>query len=84
VDLKKLRTTIEGIFRTKKDGTKVSVYFDPSNLQIKELNLEDKKRKNALERKISVKSPVSSEINSKKFKAKPLPQTQIKENKENK
>jgi len=52
VNVKKLRIMIEGIFRTKKDGTKVSVYFNPSNLQIKELNLEDQKRKKALERKI--------------------------------
>tara|TARA_Y100000310_G_C20670727_1_gene810116 strand:+ start:373 stop:831 length:459 start_codon:yes stop_codon:yes gene_type:complete len=50
VDLKKLRVSIEGIQRTKKDGTKVNVWFSPSNLQIKELNLEDKKRKQALER----------------------------------
>lgn len=51
VDLKYLRVAIAGINRTKKDGTKVSVYFAPSNLQIKELNLEDKKRKESLERK---------------------------------
>jgi len=50
VKLKKLKVTIEGIYRTKKDGTKVSVYFDPSNLQIQELNVEDKKRRQALER----------------------------------
>jgi len=51
VNLKKMKISIEGIFRTKKDGTKVGVYFDPSNLQIQELNLNDKKRKEALERK---------------------------------
>lgn len=51
INLKKIRVMIEGIYRTKKDGTKVSVYFSPSNLQIKELNLEDGKRKKALERK---------------------------------
>lgn len=51
VDLKRLRVMVEGIFRTKKDGSKVAVYFDSSNLQIKELNLEDVKRKKALERK---------------------------------
>ena len=50
VDLKRLRTTIEGINRTKKDGTKIKVYFSPSNLQIQELNLEDKKRRIAIER----------------------------------
>lgn len=51
IDLKKLRLMIGGIYRTKKDGTKVSVYFDNSNLQIKELIMEDKKRTNAIERK---------------------------------
>lgn len=52
VNLKKLRIVIDGLYRTKKDGSKVSVYFDPSNLQIKELNLDDEKRKQALERKV--------------------------------
>ena len=55
VNLKKLRVMVEGIFRTKKDGVKVSVYFNPSSLQIKELNLEDAKRKKALERKANTK-----------------------------
>ena len=51
VDLKKLRIAIESLQKTKKDGSKINVWFDPSNLQIKELNLDDKKRSNALERK---------------------------------
>jgi len=51
VSLKKLRVMIAGIFRSKKDGSKVEVYFNPSNLQIQELHLEDVKRKKALERK---------------------------------
>ena len=55
VDMTKYRISIDGIFRTKKDGTKVSVWFVPSNLQIKELNLDDKKRKQALERKVENK-----------------------------
>ncbi len=50
VDLKKLRISIEGIQRTKKDGTKVNVWFAPSNLQIQELNLDDKERRKAIER----------------------------------
>ena len=50
VDLKRLRISIEGIQKSKKDGTKVNVWFNPSNLQIKELNLEDKKRIVSLER----------------------------------
>lgn len=65
VDLKKLRVSIEGIQRTKKDGTKINVWFAPSNLQIKELNLEDKKRRIAIER---VK-PIN-EINGEKIKEK--------------
>lgn len=44
VDLKKMRVAIEGIQRAKKDGTKVNVFFDPSNLQVVELNLDDKER----------------------------------------
>jgi len=51
VNLKKLKVKIEGIYRTKKDGTKINILVDPSNLQIKELNLEDKKRIVSLERK---------------------------------
>jgi len=51
VDLKKLIVSIEGIQRQKKDGTKMNVYFNPSNLQIQELNLEDRKREIALKRK---------------------------------
>jgi len=71
VDLKKLRVMIGGIYRTKKDGTKVSVYFNPSNLLIKELNLEDKKRVKALERK-------STPEVKKEIKPKPLPKTEEK------
>lgn len=51
VETKNSRVMIAGIFRTKRDGTKVSVKFHPSNLMIKELNIEDKKRKESLERK---------------------------------
>ena len=51
IDLKKLRIAIESMQKTKKDGSKVNIWFDPSNLQIKELNLDDKKRLKALERK---------------------------------
>jgi len=44
VDTKKLRVNIDGIQRTKKDGTKINVNFNASNLQIQTLNLDDKKR----------------------------------------
>ena len=55
IDLKDSGASIEGIQRSKKDGTKVEIFFHPSNLQIIELNLEDKKRIISLEKKLKVK-----------------------------
>jgi large subunit ribosomal protein L24 len=43
-DVKRERVTVEGIQITKRDGSKAPVTFHPSNLQIIELNNEDKKR----------------------------------------
>ncbi len=53
VKINKSKVAIEGIQRTKKDGTKVNVLFHPSNLIVTELNLDDKNRLKAIERKIS-------------------------------
>ena len=50
IDLTNSRVALEGIQRTKKDGTKVNVYFDPSSLQIQTLSLDDKERISALGR----------------------------------
>ncbi len=44
VDRKKVRVSIEGITRTKKDGTKVVVWFHPSKLKIIKFKEDDKKR----------------------------------------
>lgn len=44
VDLKKSRVTLEGITRTKKDGSKIPVYFRAHALMITSLHGEDKKR----------------------------------------
>ena len=44
VDIKKQRITIEGLQNKKKDGTKINVYFNASNLLIKTLNEDDKRR----------------------------------------
>ncbi len=82
VDYKKLRVTVDGINRTKKDGTKLAVYFHPSNLQIKELNLEDVKRKKALERKLT-KSKREKEKKETEEVGKPE-KKQVKKNKEEK
>lgn len=51
VDLKKLRVHVEGAQHIKRDGTKTYYPIHPSNVMITELNIEDKKRKKALERK---------------------------------
>lgn len=60
VNLKKLKVSIEGIQRQKKDGTKINVWFDPSKLQIIELNLEDKKRLKKLENKNAQKKTINA------------------------
>ena len=44
VDLKNSRVAIEGLQRSKQDGSKVNIFFQPSNLQIISLNTDDKKR----------------------------------------
>ncbi len=44
INLKKTKVSLENIQRTKKDGTKVNVWFVPSVLQIQTLSLDDKKR----------------------------------------
>ena len=44
VDLKNTRVALEGIQRTKKEGSKVNVYFHPRVLQIQNLVLDDKQR----------------------------------------
>lgn len=70
----KLKVAIEGIQRLKKDGSKVNVWFDPSNLLIQELNLEDKKRLSAIMKNRKNKTEeVKKEIVFKK-----LPKTEIK------
>jgi ribosomal protein uL24 len=54
VDLKNSLVSLEGLQKTKKDGSKVNVYFHPSNLQIVTLELADKDRISSLNRKGSV------------------------------
>ncbi|MBS3081468.1 50S ribosomal protein L24 [Candidatus Pacearchaeota archaeon] len=61
VNVKTSKVTIEGITRKKADGTKINVYFDPSNLQIVALKLDDlrriaQKRKNGESKKSEEKT----------------------------
>ena len=48
VNVKNLKVEVEGIQIKKQDGSKVNLWFNPSFLQITELNLEDKKRNKAI------------------------------------
>jgi len=68
VGLKKSKVIIEGIQIKKQDGSKVNVSFRPSNLQIIELNLEDKKRRQKLGEIEKPKREITKnqEINSNK------------------
>jgi len=65
VDLKAYRIYLEGLTREKVDGTNIFLAVHPSKVQIRNLNLDDKWRKNILERKTA---PVKK---TKKQKAKP-------------
>ena len=51
LDVKKSLVFVSGVELTKKDGTKKLLPSHPSNLMIIELNLDDKTRQQALERK---------------------------------
>lgn len=77
IDLKKYRVAIDGIQKSKKDGTKVNVYFAPSNLQVQELNLDDVKRKKSLERK-----SISPQTEKQKSEKKITEKTTKEQNKE--
>lgn len=51
IDTSRLKVYVDGIQRGKVDGTKVNVPLDPSNLLITKLDLEDKKRMEAITNK---------------------------------
>jgi large subunit ribosomal protein L24 len=55
IDAKHTRIYVSKIELTKKDGSKSKVPIHPSNLQITELNLTDKIRKNKLTKKSEAK-----------------------------
>ena len=65
VDLIRSKIIIENTQRAKKDGTKVNVSFHPSNLQITELNLEDKRRIKSLGKDNSNNLKINKEIPEK-------------------
>lgn len=61
IDLQRLKIIIEGITIKKIDGSKVEVPMRPSNLQIQELNLEDKKRRKQMQQEIKTSSTEKKE-----------------------
>ncbi len=48
VNVKQAKVYVSGIEKTKKDGSKIRLPLKPSNLQIVELKIDDKKRKQKL------------------------------------
>ena len=44
INKRKMKVSIEGVQKAKKDGTKVNLWFHASKLQIIKLNADDKKR----------------------------------------
>jgi len=77
VNIKKQKVAIEGIQRKKKDGAKLNVFFNASNLLIQSLNLNDKKRIKEIARKepkkiekIKTEKKENKESKEKKIKEK--------------
>ncbi len=66
VNVKKSKVIIEGIQIKKQDGSKVNVKLHPSNLQIIELNTDDKKRMTVKENKKEESKSINKEIKEKK------------------
>ncbi len=61
VDLKHFRIYMEGLTREKVDGTNIFVAVHPSKVQIRNLNLDDKWRKDILGRKKEIQKPEKAE-----------------------
>jgi len=77
VNIKKQKVAIEGIQRKKKDGAKLNVFFNASNLLVQSLNLDDKKRIKEIARKepkkiekIKTEKKENKESKEKKIKEK--------------
>ncbi len=78
VNSKKNKVEIAGIQIKKQDGSKINVWIQPSNIQIIELNLEDKKREASLKRKTISKK--QEDVNEK-TEEKNIQKMKTKENK---
>jgi large subunit ribosomal protein L24 len=80
IDRKKYRIFIEGATREKVDGTTIPVPIHPSKVMITRLNLDDKWRKQILERKAATEeAEPSKEKPKKKAKKTTKKSTNVKE-----
>jgi len=61
VDLSEYRIYLEGLTREKTDGTNIFISVHPSKVQIRNLNLDDKRRKDILGRKKKIEKPEREE-----------------------
>jgi large subunit ribosomal protein L24 len=61
VDLKAYRIYVEGLTREKVDGTNIFLPVHPSKVEIRNLNLDDKWRKEILDRKKAIETPAKQE-----------------------
>jgi large subunit ribosomal protein L24 len=82
VDLKAFRIYIEGLTREKVDGTNIFLPIHPSKVEIRNLNLDDKWRKNILERKKVTAQPAKQKAKQTKKAGKaPAKVEEVKEEK---
>jgi large subunit ribosomal protein L24 len=79
IDLKHFRIYMEGLTREKTDGTNIFLAVHPSKVMIRNLNLDDKWRKNIISRK---EAPESKKEKEEKVKATPpVKKTKVEEEK---
>src|SRR5665647_137008 len=82
VDLKAFRIYVEGLTREKVDGTNIFLPIHPSKVEIRNLNLDDKWRKNILERKKVTAQPAKQKAKqTKKAEKSPAKVEEVKEEK---
>jgi large subunit ribosomal protein L24 len=81
VDLKAFRIYIEGLTREKVDGTNIFLPIHPSKVEIRNLNLDDKWRKNILERKKVTAQPAKQKAKQTKKAEKASAKVEVKEEK---
>jgi len=83
VDLSNYRIYLEGLTREKVDGTNIFISVHPSKVQIRNLNLDDKCRKEIIDRKKEAAKPEREEkAKAKTAKKAQKPEAKVEEVKE--